>query len=206
MEDFNIDDIFSDVTSSTSLGEGVHENVKLVSIDISKRKDRNNKPIKMQTWLKFKKYSKTGEDIGEKEISFFMLDPTKESVINNTILYMQQLQSIMQIFITEEEMDSRFDPLREVIDPDNDKEIEDKDLDSEVIKGTFLTKTAQFKLLEEAIKTQFNEVMKDHIGVNSSSFRLKLEESRDGKYIQIPMFADFIEKLDVKKDSSTLYN
>lgn len=205
-EDFNIDDIFADVTSSTSLGEGIHENVRLVSVDIEKRKDRNNKPLKMQLWLKFKKYDKDNNDVGEKEISFFMLDPTKESVINNLITYMQQLQSVMSIYVNEEVIDAKFDPINAIVGAKSNDDITDDDLNSEVIRKTVLTKSSHFKVVEQAIKEQFLDVVKDHIGPSSEMFRLKLEESRDGKYIQIPMFAEFIEKTSVDKSASLLYN
>jgi hypothetical protein len=38
--------------------------------------------IKKQLFLKFKKFNKEG-DIGEKDISFFLVDPSKESAIDN---------------------------------------------------------------------------------------------------------------------------
>lgn len=204
-EDFNLDDIFNDVTSSTSLGEGVHEKVRLVSIDTSKRRDKNNKPIKMQLWLKFRKYDNDESILGEKEISFFMIDPSKNSAINNIITYLEQLQAILSTYMTPEEISAGFDPLNAVVDAKSDDDYKEEDLHSDNIKTTYLKPTAAYKTLQEAIKEQFFALLKDKIGADSTPFRLKLEESRDGKYIQIPHFDQFIERSDVAKDKSELY-
>lgn len=204
-EDFNIDDLFKEVTSSGNLGEGVHDNVRLISIDISKRKDKNNKPLKMQLFLKFKKYDKDNNDIGEKEISFFMLDAAKNTVISNLITYLVQVKSILAIYCTEEAI-LAFDPLNALIEATADEDVKDEDLQEDVIRKTYLKKSSGFKVIEEAIKNQFFALLEDKIGTDSDFIRLKLEESRDGKYIQIPHFNQFVEKMEVKKIDSLLYN
>lgn len=194
-DDFNIDDIFADVTSSTSLGEGEHENVRLLSIDIEKRKDRNNKPLKMQLFLKFKKYDDENNDIGEKEISFFLLDPAKESVINNLVDYLSQLKEILYIYHSADEVAAKFDPINGIVKAEGDDDYEDSDLSTDNIKKTFLNKNKVFKELEDIIKEQFLAMLGDKVGPDSTKFKLTLEESRDGKYIQLPRYSTFIEKM-----------
>mgnify|MGYP000477320734 FL=1 len=49
-------------------------------------------------------------------------------------------------------------------------------------------------------------MMEGKTGFDSLSFRFKLEESQDAKYIQIPRFDRFVEKQDVKKEDSILLN
>jgi hypothetical protein len=41
---------------------------------------------------------------------------------------------------------------------------------------------------------EFNKLLSDKIGFDSKAFRLKLEESKDAKYIQIPRYDRFVEK------------
>jgi hypothetical protein len=52
---------------------------------------------------------------------------------------------------------------------------------------------------------QFNKLLSDKIGFDSKAFRLKLEESKDAKYIQIPRYDRFVEKAGVEKEDSVLY-
>jgi hypothetical protein len=50
-----------------------------------------------------------------------------------------------------------------------------------------------FTDVELAICDQF-KLLSDKIGFDSKAFRLKLEESKDAKYIQIPRYDRFVEK------------
>ena len=59
--------------------------------------------------------------------------------------------------------------------------------------------------MEAAVGAQFNALLDSKIGFDSQMFRLKLEESQDAKYIQIPRFDRFVERATVKKDDSMLY-
>jgi hypothetical protein len=60
-----------------------------------------------------------------------------------------------------------------------------------------------FTDVELAICDQFNKLLSDKIGFDSKAFRLKLEESKDAKYIQIPRYDRFVEKAGV--EDSVLY-
>jgi hypothetical protein len=51
-----------------------------------------------------------------------------------------------------------------------------------------------FTDVELAICDQFNKLLSDKIGFDSKAFRLKLEESKDAKYIQIPRYDRSVEK------------
>ena len=80
----------------------------------------------------------------------------------------------------------------------------DKIFDSH--KKNVLKKSSLFTKIEEAIRTQFHNLLADKIGFDSMRFRLKLEESSDAKYIQIPRFDRFVESISVAKENSILYN
>jgi hypothetical protein len=66
-------------------------------------------------------------------------------------------------------------------------------------------KKENFTDVELAICDQFNKLLSDKIGFDSKAFRLKLEESKDAKYIQIPRYDRFVEKAGVEKEDSVLY-
>lgn len=193
MEDFNIDDIFADVVSATNLDAGKHENVRLVSVSIEPRKDKNGKNIKKQAYMVMKKYDGK-EIIGEKDISFFLLDATKDSYIDNAISYISQLKEILSIYYNEEELTASFDPLRDFLSSPDD--VDEKTLTADTIKANHLKGSTKAKALEKAINASFYAMVKDKIGASSKEFNLTLEESRDGKYIQLPRFNKFINAED----------
>lgn len=211
MEDpsaFDILNMFTEQASSSELGAGVHERVKLVSVDPERRKDNNGLLIKKQLFLKFKKFSKEGVDVGEKEVSFFVIEPAKDSAINNLYTFLAQTRELLSIFLTEDEITEGFDPLSVLYDADNDDREEDvvgEDFKYDVIKKKVLKTEKSFVAVETAICSQFTKLVKDKVGFDSKSFRLKLEESTDGKYIQIPRFDRFVEKAGVSKEDSVLY-
>jgi len=203
VEEFNILEMFANEASSSELDAAVHENVRLVDVDISTRKDGNGNAIKKQLFLKFKKYDENGEDIGEKEISFFKLDPTRESVINNLATYLLQTKEILELYLEPDAIKEAFDPLRALWNEDT---MDEKDFGYDSIKKKVLKKAAAFKAIEEAISSQFLALIKDHIGYESEYFRFKLVESNDAKYIEIPRFDRFVERASIERKNSNLLN
>lgn len=204
---FNVFNVFSEEATSAGLGAGIHERVRLISIDTEKRKDGNNNVINKQLYLKFKQFNKAGDDVGEKEISFFITDSLKDSAVGNLFSFIAQTRELLSLFCSEEEITGGFDPLSVLSDPEDareDSEIE-ADYKYDVIKKRVLKKSAQFKEVEKAVGLQFDGLLSEKIGFESQMFRLKLEESQDAKYIQIPRFDRFVEKSSVKKDASMLY-
>jgi len=215
MSGFNFENLFQDQVASSELPAGVHENVKLISVDISKRKDFNGKALKKQLFLKFKKYDNEGRDIGEKEVDFFLLDPEKKEVINHLRTYIEQVMQLLKLYYTEEELlnDEKglFDPLAKLFNEDthalgNREDGLDSDFAFDNIKKNVLNKNSMYKEVSEAINTNFFELIEDKIGVDSDSFRLKLIESKDKEFIQIPQYSKFVERTSVSKEDSELYN
>ena len=205
---FDILNIFNEQASSSELAAGVHERVRLISIDPERRKDNNGNVIKKQLFLKFRKFNKSGEDVGEKEISFFMIDAAKDSSIDNLHTFLSQTRELLSLYYTNEEIEESFDPLAVLYDADNDDREEDvvaADFNYNVIRKKVFKKESDFVKVEKAICSSFYEMLKDKVGFDSTPFRLKLEESQDAKYIQIPRFDRFVEKAGVSKEDSVLY-
>jgi len=199
---------FDQQASSSELGEGVHERVKLVSIDPEHRRDKNDKIIKKQLFLKFKKFDKEGVDIGEIDISFFMIDASKDTAITNLHMFLSQTMEILSIFLPEDEITKNFDPLSVLYDAEKETRKEEeviKDYTYDMIKKKVLKKGSLFTKVEKSICSQFTELLKDKIGFKSSAFRLKLEKQQDTNYVQIPRYDRFVEKSNVKKEKSVLY-
>lgn len=199
---FNVLDFFKEQASSGGLGAGIHNNVRLISADPERRKDNNGNLIKKQLFLKFKKFDKNGTDIGEKEISFFLVDPTKDSAINNLHSFLSQIQELLSIYYTQAEIDESFDPIG-VLYTEGD-EFDESTFTYDNIKGNHLKKAKSYTAVEKAACEQFASMVEDKIGFESETFRFKLEESQDAKYIQIPRFDRFVEKMSVDEKKSVL--
>lgn len=205
---FDILNIFNEQASSSELGAGVHERVRLITVDPERRKDNNGNLIKKQLFLKFKKFNKEGVDVGEKDLSFFMVDPTKESAIDNLHAFLSQTREILSIFLSSAEIEAGFDPLAVLYDADNDDredEVVEQDYKYDSLKKKVMKKEKNFTDVELAVCKQFSDLLADKIGFDSVPFRLKLEESKDAKYVQIPRFDRFVEKAGVAKEESVLY-
>lgn len=205
---FDILNIFNEEASSSGLGAGVHERVRLISVDPNRHKDHNGNEIKKQLFLKFKKFNKDNADIGEKDVSFFLIDPSKDTAISNLHTFLSQTRELLSIYLEESEIDANFDPLAVLYSADDDDRDEEdvvEDFKYDAIKKKVLKKAAFFSQVEKAICEQFSDLLKDKIGFESKSFRLKLEESKDAKYVQIPRFDRFVEKAGISKEESVLY-
>jgi len=200
LEEINILDMFANEASSSELEAGVHENVRLVSISTEKRHDNNGNPIKKQLYLRFKKYDAEGNDVGEKDISFFLLDPARDSVMSNMMTFILQTREILQIFYEDSEITEKFDPIRAVWADTHKEEFYTYD----ALKGKVLKKAAQYKAIESAVCTQFEDLLEPMIGFDSSFFRFKLVESTDAKYIELPRYDRFIERVSIERKNSEL--
>jgi len=202
-EDFDIMSIFAKEAKSTDLGAGVHENIRLISVDPKRRKDSTGKLVKKQLFLRFKRFNVDDEDMGEKEISFFIVDPARDTAVKNLGGFFQQLEELLGLYFTEEEIEAGFDPIGALF---RDAVANDAALDFKVLKKEVLKKSSAFSKAEQEACDQFATMMLPKIGFDSEAFRLKLEDSKDAKYVQIPAFERFVEKSNVEKEKSELYN
>jgi hypothetical protein len=207
-EGLDILNIFNEQSSSNELKAGIHERVKLISVDSKRRKDNNGNLIKKQLFLKFKKFTKEGLDIGEKEVSFFLIDPSRDTAISNLHMFLAQTTEIMALYLSDDQINANFDPLKVLVGKEDERSEEQlkNDFDFENIKKVELKKLSLFTKIELEICKQFDKLLKDHVGFESKEFRLKLEDSKDSKYVQIPRYDRFVESEDVEKEVSALYN
>jgi len=198
----NILDILKRNERTLELSAGVHNNVKLIEVDVDDRKDGSGNRIKKQLFLTFKKLDENGDAIGEKEISFFDIDPVKDYAVDNLLSYISSVRDILEVFIPEKTIDKKFDPLQALLEK-NEEGIDEKEFYFDNIKKTRLKKMSKYKLVEEAIRKQFYSLVKSKIGYDSISLRLKLEEDKNN-YINIPRYGAFIEKGSIDKKESRL--
>lgn len=208
-EGFDMFSYFAEQSTSSGMSAGIHDNVRLISADTARRKDNNGNLIKKQLFLKFKKFNKDNEDIGEKDVSFFIIDPAKDSNVNNLHSFLSQTREILALYFTEEEIIEKFDPLSTLYDAETDEREEDDVEEAykyDNIKKATFKKASMFGIVEKEICAQFGAMIEPVIGFDSAKIRFKLEESQDAKYIQIPRFDRFVEKQSVKKEDSVLIN
>ena len=208
-DDFDILNIFSEQASSSELGAGIHERVRLISASGERRKDSNGNLVKKQLFLKFKKFSKDNVDLGEKEISFFIVDASKDTAINNLLNFTAQVTEILSLFYTPTELEEKFDPFGRVFynadNDDRDEEAVKADYHNTKIKKAVIKNEKGFTAVQAAICTDAAALLAPFCGFEGPIFRLKLVESDDNKYIEIPRFDPFVEKAGVDKESSVLY-
>ena len=208
-DDFDILNIFSEQASSSELGAGVHEKVRLISASGERRKDSNGNLVKKQLFLKFKKFSKDNVDLGEKEISFFIVDASKDTAINNLLNFTAQVTEILSLFYTPTELEEKFDPFGRVFynadNDDRDEEAVKADYHNTKIKKAVIKNEKGFTAVQAAICADAAALLAPFCGFEGPIFRLKLVESDDNKYIEIPRFDPFVEKAGVDKESSVLY-
>ncbi|MCK5787709.1 MAG: hypothetical protein KAH32_01760 [Chlamydiia bacterium] len=187
---------------TAEVGAGLKTRARITKVDISKRKTGEGKTVKLQTFVTFTVYTDSDVVVGEKEISFFLLTPSKKNVITSLVSYLQKLKSILSVYVTSEELDT-FDPIRETMKIEGD-DIKKSDYTEKNIRKKVLTTVAIFNTLQDAINKQFSDLLTPYIGNESKIVRLLLEESEDKEHIQIPFYNDFIEDAEVPMSESKL--
>ena len=198
-----------DKSQSIELEAGVHENVRLISIDTELKKDKNGKLIERHLYLRFKKFSKSGKDVGEKEINFFMVDPLSDYALDSLINFMERCWSIVRVYKGDDaKADKAFNPIQAIANRDNFPDMDEKEFDEYIsydfIKQNVLKKAKDYKAVEESARKMMEKALNKDIGINSIPLRLRLEASKDKKYVQIPRYTPFIEDGKVKKTDSIL--
>lgn len=199
----SIRDILKRNAKSTELPAGIHNNVHLVKVEIDDRKDNSGNRIKKQLFLTFKKVDEEGNVIGEKEVSFFDIDPVKEYALDNLHTYIVSVISILESFVSEKIIKTKFDPLKVLLEADEKEDDISSEFKFDAIKKARLKKMSKYRMIEKAIREQFYAIVKTKIGYDSVSLRLKLEEDKNN-YVQIPRYGHFIERDSVTKKESKL--
>lgn len=185
------------------LEEGIHDNCRIIDVDIQPRETNKGERIKRNTYIKLGKFDTKGKrKLAEKEISWFNIDPTSQYVLDNFREQIIQMAGILKCYYSEEEVVSKFDIFKGVTGFDTAME-ENTDLEIDVLEVALKNKPLATKLLTNAI-TSFWELMQGKYGYDSDLIRIKLTFDKSGKYIQQPGYGNFAESMQVPEESSEL--
>jgi len=201
----SLKDLLKKKIRATELEAGVHENVYLVSMDIKDRKDHTGNKIKKQMFLMFKQVDGKGEIVGQREISFFIVDPIKEYALDNLIEFIKQTKEILSPYMAEDEIKKKFNPAKVLYDKgEKQTDTNEKEFEYDNIKNSRLKKLSNYAKVEDAVKKQAMKLIGKQLGFDSVPLRFKLVEDKN-KYVQIPRFGAFIEPMEItRKDSLIL--
>jgi len=190
--------ILKDILSkakSQDLEDGIHDNCRILAIDISVRKDKDDVNIKRNTYVTLGKFDKTGtRKIAEKEIAWFNIDPSSEYVMDNFREQVIQFTGILYCYYDVDEINEKFNIFKGV-EGFEDAMNDETELDVDAIEAALkVKKTAQI-LLVNAI-TLFYKMMEGKFGYESDLIQIKLTFDKSGKYIQQPNYGKFTRAMD----------
>ena len=197
-----LDQILSEAKSQ-DLEDGIHENCRILEVDVQMRQDKDGNNLKRNTYIKIGKFDEKGKrKIAEKEIAWFNIDPTSEYVMDNFREQIIQLVGILKVYYPEEEIYSKFDIFEGIATLENGLS-EDTELEVKDIEKALKSKKSATTLLTNAIR-HFYQMMQGKYGYESQVIRVKLTFSKDGKYIQQPTYGNFVESAKVPAEESNL--
>lgn len=173
------------------LGHDIHENCVITEVTVKGKPDKENKASKWNCVTKFVKHDDKGNNIGEKEVSWYDLDFSNEHVVGRFSTQILQLVNILECFITPEEVNAILDPI-----------LADFDITDEESRDAILHDKDNCSNLMDDIAKAYTKEMINHL--NTKPVRLKLTFDGKGKYVSSPMFNDFVERMDVTKEDSKL--
>ena len=172
---------------------GIHKNIVLSKVDITPKK-RNGMPTKRFLHLTFTKIDpETGKRKAESTFSWWKLDPTSDNFMTNMKQLLVQLDGILKLYYTEEEIDAQMEDLF--------KEWKFKTV-SDVENYKWKKKDAD--LFMNKLSEKIAEALKIKIGFDSTQFKLKLPLDNKGQYPELPRYGVFVESMDVSDEKSTL--
>ena len=185
------------------LEEGIHENCKILDVDIQLRETNKGDKIKRNTFIKIGKFDSKGKrKLAEKEISWFNIDPTSQYVMDNFREQIIQMVGVLNCYYPEEEVLKSFN-IFEGLEGFETAMDNDTKLEIDFIEKALKDKKSATILLSNAIR-HFYEMMQDHYGYDSDLIRIKLTFDKSGKYIQQPGYGNFAEAMKVPEKDSVL--
>jgi len=156
---------------------GINQNVRLISVSNEERL-KEGEVVPRNTYMVFSQFDDKGAIIANSEFSYFNFNSTidPELTLNNFVEQISQLTSLAKLYNPEA-----------VIDPtDGYESMADIKKDLKTSKGC--------KTLNNLIYAQFEEAIKDYVGIESPLIRLKVvSDTKTGKYLQLPKFAAYAE-------------
>jgi len=189
---------------SVDLPEGIHENMYLASVDKGEEKNSLGVENKKHLYIKFNKEGKDGNVEGNFNLSFFKLDPDRDSALFALGKFLKKIKEVAMLYYTEDEFYKKFDPLQSLVDEDED--LEKKDFMYVNIKKTRFVHTSNFSVVEKEAAILAEKLLEKKAGEDGSRLRIRLEKNMKTNYVEIPRYNDFVELMSVTKKDSVLYN
>ena len=188
---------------SQDLEEGIHDNCRIIDVDIQPRETHKGERIKRNTYIKLGKFDAKGKrKLAEKEISWFNIDPTSQYVLDNFREQIIQMTGILKCYYTEEEVLEKFDIFKDIAGFETAMK-DNTTLEVDELEVALKNKPLATKLLTNAI-TSFWELIQNKYGYESDLIRIKLTFDKSGKYIQQPGYGNFAESMKVPEENSEL--
>jgi len=190
-------DALLSTAKKAEIGYGIHEPVVVMSVSNKVKKSKEGVAFKRNNYTVFGKLNKDGVVVAEKEISWFNIDPASEYAYNNFFTQLDQMVGILDCYY---DKGGKKDVVAKAINAVfEEEEIESKEDLEEAIKDKVACKA-----IMSGISDAYVELMKDNVGVESQTLRLKLSFDSKGKYLQQPKFDAFTESTQVEAAESGL--
>lgn len=190
------------------LPEGIHEEVYLASVDIGEEKNSLGVDNKKHLYIKFNKEGKEGNIEGSFSLSFFKLDPSRDSALYSLGKFLKKIKEISNLYLSNEEFYKKFDPMRSLLKEDEESNLEDikEEFLHKNIKKSRFKHTSNFSIVEKEAAIEAEKILEIFAGEEGSKLRIKLEKNVKTGYIETPRFSNFVELMEVSKKDSSLYN
>jgi hypothetical protein len=171
--------LLSSISHKTGLSFGINENCRLIKIDNTERK-REGEIVKKNTYLTFGQFNSEEKLIAQTEFSYFNLDPASEYTFENLVAQLSQLTNLAKVITGE---DQTIDPV--------------SSFKSELELSKALKDSKGCKSIQNEMYEQFETIVVDFVGAESTLLRLKVITDKTGKYLQLPKDATFVETMDI---------
>jgi len=189
---------------SIDLPEGIHENMYLASVDKGEEKNSHGVENKKHLYIKFNKEGKDGNVEGNFNLSFFKIDPDRDSALFALGKFLKKIREVALLYYPEDAFYKNFDPIRALIEEGED--IDKKDFMYNNIKKTRFVHTSNFSVVEKEAAILAEKLLEKKVGEEGKRLRIRLEKNIKTNYVEIPRYNDFVELMSVTKKDSVLYN
>lgn len=176
--------------NSTYLAAGIHEQCILANYESISDSSKNK-----QTFMTFVKLDDEEKEIGRTIISWFIFDHNGEFIFPNFQEYMVQLDGILSLYYSKEEIDATFRPFRDT-DVEARIDIQDQIKRKSELKTMFKNVHDDLEVLLAPIVARYEA------GDYSKRNRLKLVLKRG--YVNPPSYGNFVESMDISREESVL--
>lgn len=189
-----------DNAKQTELAFGIHENCFLLGVSNDKRlNSKDNKPIKKVCYTTIGKMDAAGKLIGQREFSWYDLDPAVsnendpyEAVFNQIFQWMNVIYAFFPDPEQRSQINAAFDELLE------SHGITDRSTLVAELQAMAKDNVKAFANLYTDFQSTYVAVMTNVLNDRSALVRAKVVYEPKGEYLQQPRFDEFVESMSVK--------